>query len=494
MTHNLPRIQLIQCTCNPFTYCHPLLPQSAVREKIGLATKGGNGNERRNVLRAELDGIRDKQASNKSSRGKLLDQIKALNENIARKIKDLQGAKAKIPYKSVAEVDARVKYVQELQCRCFLYSCCHYVPRQLEKQVESGTLKLAEEKRALQEISTAKRNRKTVESFQAEHEAIEADRRAVDELKKQLDDPELKATSDRYDEIKTELDQIKKEGDEAYAGRSKLFAERDALQAQLNTLWNEKRESAAKNKEANDKYWAKVHEDRARRLERIKSQKAAEEADRKRAQAEQLREEAELPAFQAEIEDCQTLIDFFSGRSNGATVSFKTGASEVDNTPKEIAGVSKLEIRQVEGAPQEGIVVRKKKGEDEGSYFVGGKGKKGKKTPKGTSTPTSTTESSNSSGDKLNVPLPTLAALMTLSIPPPSSNADVLRVIEDLNTKKSWYQANQERVTKDNIAKAEERIRKLSVNDATPALENVPLTTEVEATADAIEDAKEEQS
>ena len=90
-----------------------------------MATKGGNGNERRNMLRAELDSLRDKQAGNKSSRGKVLDQIKAYQENIQKKvswllfflematkavsqIKDLQAAKAKIPYKTVAEVDARI--------------------------------------------------------------------------------------------------------------------------------------------------------------------------------------------------------------------------------------------------------------------------------------------------------------------------------------------------------------------------------------------------
>jgi len=65
--------------------------------------------------------------------------------------------------------------------------------------VDAGSLKLADEKRALQEINQTKRIRRTVEGFQAESDAIDADRAAVEELKKQLDDPEAKAISERYD-------------------------------------------------------------------------------------------------------------------------------------------------------------------------------------------------------------------------------------------------------------------------------------------------------
>jgi hypothetical protein len=60
--------------------------QSTVRDKIGFATKSGPGNDRRNVLRAELDSIRDQQSTNKHSRGKLLDQMKAIQDSIQKKV------------------------------------------------------------------------------------------------------------------------------------------------------------------------------------------------------------------------------------------------------------------------------------------------------------------------------------------------------------------------------------------------------------------------
>jgi hypothetical protein len=97
----------------------------------------------------------------------------------------------------------------------------------------------------------------------------------------------------------------------------------------------------------------------------------AELGDRK-ARVIQLREEASRPAFQAQIENCRTLIDYFSAESTTPIVSRAKGGYTEPT----------LEIRQVEAAP-DNFVPLKKKGEEEGAYFIGRKGKnEGKKDPK----------------------------------------------------------------------------------------------------------------
>lgn len=327
-------------------------------------------------------------------------------------------------------------------------------------------MKISDEKRAIQEISQCKRQRRTVESFEKEQEAIEADRAAADELRKHLDDPELKAVSERYDTIRAELDALKKDADEIYGNRSKLYDERNALQGELDVLYGRKRDSAQRFRDANDRYWHKVNEDRARRAERAREQRASDEAEKKTAIAERLREEAAVPAFQAQIEDCQTLIDLFSGKSSApATTALSPRA--------EVVGVPKLELRTVEGL-SEGVVARKKKGEEEEAYFVGkgkGKAKGGKKAPASKPATPITEEAEpapTTPATQLNVPLPTLSALLALSIPPPSSSVDVPRVIEDLKTKKAWFEANQKRVTAESIAKAEADIARLTGKSAAP--------------------------
>ncbi|KAI9574865.1 hypothetical protein HD554DRAFT_2010509 [Boletus coccyginus] len=398
----------------------------AVREKISLASKPA-GNDRRNALRAELDGIREQQSSYKTSRSNVLDQLKALQDGVQKKTKDLQTARGKTPFRTVAEVDTHII--------------------NLEKQVESGTMKLADEKRALQEISQAKRTRRAVEGFQAAQDSIDADRSAADELRQQLDDPESKAISDRYDKIKAELDELKKESDETYAGRTKLFEERDELQAQITTLFTEKRASAQQFRDANDRYWTKVNEDRARRAERARAQRAAEEAQKRLEHAQRLREEASMPAYQAEIEDCQTLIDALSGKSSDTVVLSSSSIAK-----GEVAGVPKLELRQVEVAT-DGLVSRKKKGDEEETYFVGkGKRVKKDKIPKVV----------HETDPLKNLPFGTITALSKFAIPLPTAASNIPRVIEDLKTKKAWYQANQARVTAENVAKAEARIQRLT--------------------------------
>jgi len=97
-----------------------------VKDKISLATKGSTGNDRRATLRTELDAIRGQQSGSKNSRSKIFEQLKVLQEGITKKVRrwlhcynyivltveqvnDLKAAKAKIPFKTVAEVDTHIK-------------------------------------------------------------------------------------------------------------------------------------------------------------------------------------------------------------------------------------------------------------------------------------------------------------------------------------------------------------------------------------------------
>lgn len=60
-----------------------------MRNQIG-DPKGGPGSnslqERRKQLRNELDSLREEQSKGKSSRSKVLDQLKAGNDNVQRKV------------------------------------------------------------------------------------------------------------------------------------------------------------------------------------------------------------------------------------------------------------------------------------------------------------------------------------------------------------------------------------------------------------------------
>ena len=341
----------------------------------------------------------------------------------------------------------------------------------LDRQVESGELRLGDEKRAIQEISNTRRLLRTVEGFQAEQDAIDREKEEEEQLRAQLADPEAKAISDRYEKLKAEFDDLKRESDEAFANRNKLFDERNAIQQEVDTLWSLKKESQQRFREAGERYWVKAKEEQARRAERLRQQKAVEEQQKKLDLVERLREEASSPAYQIEIQDCQTLIDAFS---KGTTSEVPVVTSAAEQKAVSLAGVPQLDIRKVE-APTD-VIVRKKKGEEEEAYFVAGKGKKSKRGPKtnGRNSPALSTPSTSNS--QFHIPFPTLTALLSLSIPPPGSKDEIPRVVEDLKTKKAWFEANQELATKDKIAKAELDIKRILKNvgkdvngDAAPA-------------------------
>ena len=341
----------------------------------------------------------------------------------------------------------------------------------LDRQVESGELRLGDEKRAIQEISNTRRLRRTVEGFQAEQDAIDREKEEEEQLRAQLADPEAKAISDRYEKLKAEFDDLKRESDEAFANRNKLFDERNAIQQEVDTLWSLKKESQQRFREAGERYWVKAKEEQARRAERLRQQKAVEEQQKKLDLVERLREEASSPAYQIEIQDCQTLIDAFS---KGTTSEVPVVTSAAEQKAVSLAGVPQLDIRKVE-APTD-VIVRKKKGEEEEAYFVAGKGKKSKRGPKtnGRNSPALSTPSTSNS--QFHIPFPTLTALLSLSIPPPGSKDEIPRVVEDLKTKRAWFEANQELATKDKIAKAELDIKRILKNvgkdvngDAAPA-------------------------
>lgn len=151
-------------------------------------------------------------------------------------------------FRTVEEVDDQIKSVHPFRCsssarpsppvRTELNArsplSFFLLPRNLEKQVESGSLTIAAEKRSLNEITTLKRSRKNVEAFGDIQATIDADKARCDELSAQLDDPASKAVGDRFDAIKAELAELQKEGDilyevsREYLGRSRACANGEA--------------------------------------------------------------------------------------------------------------------------------------------------------------------------------------------------------------------------------------------------------------------------
>ncbi|MBW0464301.1 hypothetical protein O181_004016 [Austropuccinia psidii MF-1] len=385
---------------------------------------------RRDALRDELENLRQEKSKLSSPHEKISAQITSANEIVLKKTKEINAARARLPYKSTSEVDDKI--------------------RQLESQIESGAMKIIEEKKAITEIQNLRAIRRKLQALGPQLESIEAEKAQIQELKKQLHDPHGKAITDSLKSTRLELNQILDQLAQSEKSRATYFTERSKLQGDLSELISKKREGTARYREANDKFFAKLQEDQQRRLDRQKAEQEARQAAQLKELHEQMREEASAPAYEREIEDCRTLILYFD-KILGNTPSVQETNSHIR---KDSNALPKLQdARKVEGQEAfEGMVAVKKKGVDNEEFFVGGGGKKGKKNKKLVGGEMTT------SNQPLNLPLSTINALHALAVTVPISREDVMNTIATLSEKKKWFADNQARVTKERIAETEAKI------------------------------------
>jgi len=100
----------------------------------------------------------------------------------------------------------------------------------------------------------------------------------------------------------------------------------------------------------------------------------------------------------------------------------------------------------------------------------GGKKKGGKGGKKATATGTpaaaatassSTPAAASSTSSNISLPFSTLNTLLGFGISPPANRDDVPRVVNDLSTKKAWFEANQKRKTEEEVERVEKQIQKM---------------------------------
>lgn len=143
----------------------------------------------------------------------------------------------------------------------------------------------------------------------------------------------------------------------------------------------------------------------------------------------------------------------------------------------------------------------KKKGETEeetwGGFSGGGKkkgkggSKKGSTAPSGAATPAATEDAPVSASTAVNVPMALLSALLALSIPPPTTKDDVARCISDLETKKAWFEANNERKTQEEVQRVEALVKKMQKKNDKALAGNAANGEAEDADEEEVEGAKE---
>lgn len=362
--------------------------------------------KRRQELIAQANEIRQKQAGGKNARTSKLDQIKRLDEQVRSRIAEQKTAKGKVPYKSVEDVDRQIAT--------------------LDKQVNSGTMKLVDEKKALSDISSLRKIRKNFGQFEESQKQIDDLRAKIKEIKDSMDDPEQKAMSEQYNKIQAELDAIKAEQDEAYKGLSSLRDERTKLQGEQQekyTAIRKIKDDYYGQKKAFQSYEREARE-KHREKQRLERERYVNE--RKKADAERRLADASDPAFLDEIRRANSLLQFLDPEHKE-----EKGPLMADT------GLGAQAGRTVDESSLKGTKLVSKKDREEEFMPAAKKGKKGKKS------------GAHATNSKFfNCPPSVVEDCSAMGIDPPMSAAEVPSVIEKVRAKLNTWKEDQEAQTK----------------------------------------------
>ncbi|PWY65719.1 nuclear segregation protein [Aspergillus heteromorphus CBS 117.55] len=420
---------------------------AAVQEKLNQvkakieAAKPNNQDspvaKRQQELRSELSSIRQKQQGFKASRSSTQEKLNALDATLKARIAEQNTSRTRMSFKNVEDLDREIA--------------------RLEKQVDSGTLRLVDERKILTDVSNLRKQRKNFAGLDEAQKVITDLKTQIATLKKTLDNPEAKALSDKYTEIQKELDAIKAEQDSAFKNLNALRDERTKLHGEQQKKWTAIREIKDNYYKGRKAY--KEYEDEAWKIrrEKQKAQRDAFEREKRKKVADKKLEEASRLAYTDEILTGQGLIRHFNPAYDFASLGLDDKKDEGSNF---LAGVG----RTVDDSNIKGMKVLKKDDREE-DYFSGTGGKKGKKGKKGANGSAAPAPAET----KFNLNVGVIEDFAKVKIDPPMSQADVPAVIEKLAAKITEWKKNQASKTEENIKKAQEEIDRLEAEETSAA-------------------------
>ncbi|POS86518.1 hypothetical protein EPUL_000548 [Erysiphe pulchra] len=382
--------------------------------------------KRRTELVNQLKEIREKQNTGKSGRNKILDQIKREDAYIKELLSQQKTARSRLNFKSADDLEREIN--------------------RLHEQVETGRMKIVDEKKALDTISLLYKQRKSFSGFEESQKTIDAKKNLIKQLRDQLDDPESKSLSDKYSKIQAELDAVKAEQDD-------IFKNINNLRDEKKRLHNEQQAKYLAMKEIKDNYYEQnravqkwEYEARQKARERKKAEEERYQQEKKKARAQQILAEASDKAYLEEIRRAHSLLHFldpsyFSGKPPPLQIASKLHA---------------VPMRQVNTPEIKGIRINKKEEED---YFPGTGGKKGKKAKK-------MAAKENSMPAKYSCPPAVMEDCAFMGIDPPMSSADIIAVKEKVLAKLDYWKTNQDAETEKNIAKAKKELERIEAEES----------------------------
>jgi hypothetical protein len=290
-----------------------------------------------------------------------------------------------------------------------------------------------------------KRHKNTIDSFKDQQTELDKERKIYEDLKKNIDDSQMRSLNQEFDAIKLELNDIQESQKTYRDKRNQLYEEQNSIKTQLDQQYEKMRTLRDEHRQAMDEHFAHQRQIRDLRKEQAKQRQKEYEETQRKAQAEQERELAEIPAYSQEIATCETLLTYLHSYGNDSNATTEAVNGKADANAKSPAG------RQADATANvpEGAVLMKKSDREE-DFFVGGKKKSGSKGPK-----------EKKSDQTVKFPLAIMESFWEVKITIPTKPAEFDATIEQLKERRDHFLSEQPKKTEENKKKAEEKIAAL---------------------------------
>ncbi|KAI9222803.1 hypothetical protein BC828DRAFT_377570 [Blastocladiella britannica] len=449
--------------------------QTKLRERISqlqVDTAQSGSNDKRGELKEKLTTAQRAQNDARRQREDSMRRILTLQDSVRVKQAEIKHIKDRLGFQSVADVDARIS--------------------QLEERVNAGTLKLLEEKKAINEIAQLKRSKPLYATLAAKEAEIAKESAELATLQSKLESSSSSraATATTYDAVKKELDAIAGAKKAAYDQLQAAYDEQKQLSDKLNTLYDSRTLMQDSFREAKEAHFRTLREDRARKQEAYAEQKKRIELEKLAELAQEERDLADFPAFSDEIVICTNLISYVK-QAAGIKGSIVPGdaapASSAAKKPTSGALAAKHQVRKVETPANAELF--KKKDDAMDILFAGASSKKkGKKSgrtasaaapapAKRSSSPAPAAAAADdeapaaaaSTHSAIATPLAVFKFALTImenfwlvKVDVPVTHADAPATIAALVARREWYMTHSAAVTARNKAAAEAKIAKLA--------------------------------
>ena len=345
--------------------------------------------------------LREKLKQGQEERRKLSNEVNQLREVLKKRGADMDAQKEKLPFRNVAEIDRRVA--------------------EMEKQLETNSFKLSEERAILQEVSRLKKAKKTLQEMEAGAKGSEGVRFEVAKVKLKEVEESLDAARAELEKVNEELrriDGVKMEAQVKAADREKQV---ERLKAELDAAFAERRKAYEDNKEA-------------KRLSQVAYQKAqARKAEY--ARRDQIRDQIE------ELEEKMNKLV----TSDPATVRYAECTnleahftSLLGNQPK--SSVESSAPKTSAPAASNGFVALKSKEERDAEFELIGAGVGKSSSAKKSSAP----KNAQPTQDLSRLPISILAALADLGLTPPTDLPAVSTLLKTIAEKKATLESGRQ--------------------------------------------------